>query len=159
MSFAITAAVVGVAGTAYSVYAGEKAAGQARGAARQQAKTERAVTAERISQLKREEMLMREQTIANTAASGLKISSASPLEILAEQKAQFERERAITQRVGASAVKASLQQGRIVAQQYQAQGIAGGLAGLQNTFNILSQRFPTPKPPASGGYSTTGGPT
>lgn len=138
MSFAVTGAVIGAAGVAYSVYSSEKAAGKAKKAGKEQARIEKDVTAERLVQIKREEMLMREATVAGAAGSGVKTTSQSALEVLADQKAQFAREAAITKKVGASAAKNALAQGSLVAQQYRAQGISQGAQGLSNVFNILS---------------------
>ena len=137
MSFTIAGAVVGIAGAAYGVYAGEKAAGQAKKAGRAQAATEQAVTDERLVQIQREAMLTREEQVAGAAASGIKTSSVSTLQVMADTAAQFAREQAITKRVGASAVKSALQEGKIVGQQYRAQGIGQAAQGMSNVFNIL----------------------
>ena len=140
MSFAITAVVTSAVGVGCSIYSGEQAKKDAKKAGAAQAKTEAEVTKERVRQIAREENLMRESTVAATAGSGVKVGSKSTLQVLADQKAEFAREKAITEKVGASAAKAALAEGRAVGAQYQAQGISSAITGIGNIFSILGSR-------------------
>ena len=140
MSFAITAVVTSAVGVGYSIYSGEQAKKDAKQAGREAAKTEAEVTKERVRQIAREENLMRESTVAATAGSGVKVGSKSVLQVLADQQAEFAREKAITEKVGASAAKAALAEGRAVGAQYQAQGISSAITGIGNIFSILGSR-------------------
>ena len=141
MSFAITAAVAGVViagASAYSSYkSGKKAASAAEQQASAQAGTEREVTAERLRQIEREKMLMAEETTIRTAGSRIKIGSKSTLEVLADQEAEFTREKSITARVGASAATAALARGSALATQAKYQGASGALSGISTMFSIL----------------------
>jgi hypothetical protein len=140
MSFAVTAVVTTAVGVGYSIYAGERARDDAKDAGAAQAATEREVTKERIRQIAREEMLTREATVAATAGSGVKIGSQSTLAVLADQAAEFKREKAITEKVGASAAKAALAEGSAVGSQYRAQGISSAISGVASIFSILGNR-------------------
>ena len=140
MSFVVTAVVTSAVGVGYGIYAGERANKQSKQAGEAAAKTEAEVTKERVRQIAREENLMRESTVAATAGSGVKVGSKSTLQVLADQKAEFAREKSITEKVGASAAKAALAEGRAVGAQYQAQGISSAITGIGNIFSILGSR-------------------
>ena len=136
MSFAVTAAVATVAGAVIS-YQGSRKAGKAAEAAGQaEAETERAVTQERLRQIEREEMLLREQTIAGTAGQNIKVDSRSALEVLADQASEFRREREITTEVGASKAQASLTRASALATQYKYQGYSALFSGLTGAAGI-----------------------
>ena len=141
MSFAVTAVVVSAVGVGYSIYSGEQAKKGAKQAGAAQAQTEAEVTKERVRQIAREEMLTREATVAATAGSGVKVGSQSTLQVLADQQAEFAREKAITEKVGASAAKAALAEGKAVGAQYQAQGVSGAISGIGNIFSILGAKY------------------
>lgn len=111
----------------------------AKRAAAEAARQERVVTKERLRQIDQEERSLRGTTLANAAASGSVVRSGSVLGILAEQAREFERERRITQSVGASKVRATLAQGNSVANQYQAQGLASLFSGLGSAASIAYQ--------------------
>jgi len=139
MSFAVTSVVVGAVGIGLSYSASKKAGKASAAAGAEEARIEGEVTAERLVQIKREEMLTREATKAATVASGVKVGSKSTLEVLADQEAQFARERAITDKVGASRAGAALARGQALSQQYKAQGQANAISGLSNIFGMISQ--------------------
>lgn len=137
MSFAITAAVVSVGTAAYSISSSRKMAKKQEALGREEAAMEKEVTVERIRQIGREESMMREETVAATAASGVKIGSQSTLEVLAEQKAEFARERAITEKVGASRAAAALGNASLRSQTTKYQGYSAAASGITNAFSLL----------------------
>lgn len=139
--WAIAGIALNVIGAAFSIKSGRAAAGAAEDAAAEEARLERRVTSERLYQIGRQEDLMAEATIARTAGSGVKVGSQSQLEVMADQAAQFRRERAITQEVGATRAKASLASGAAVAQQSRYQGYTGAATGLSSAFRIAQDKW------------------
>lgn len=109
----------------------------ARRAAEAEARIERQVTDERIRQLYSEERTMAGETRAIAASSGIVASRGSPLMVLAEQAAEFAREREFTRKVGASRAQAAIAQGRAIGRQAQAQGLQSFVGGLTQAARIL----------------------
>jgi hypothetical protein len=138
MSFAIAAVVTAGVGTAYSIYSGTQAAGAAKSAGAEQARIERQVTQAKIEQTMRQEMLMREATVAGTAASGVSVKSKSTLEVMADQAAQFRKEMATIRQVGESNAAVLQQNAGMVGSQYRSQGIAQGIQGAANVFSMIN---------------------
>jgi len=137
---AVAGVAASVVGAALSFFGGRKAEDAANKAAKREAKLEGKVTAERIRQIDRQETIMAGQTVAATAGSGVKVGSASSLAILADQASEFRRERYITQEVGATRARASLETGAALATQYKYQGLSGAVSGLGAAFSILADR-------------------
>ena len=130
---AIAVSVVGIGLGISGARKGEEAALQQ---GQDEATTERAVTKERIRQIGREEEMMRGETIGRVAGSGVKVSQGSPLEILADQAAEFKREKSITQEVGASKAKLALSSASALGTQYKYQGYSAAAQGLGSIFSI-----------------------
>ncbi len=137
----LSIAAVGLQGVSLisSIFGGSSAEKAAKRQAAEEARIEREVTAERIQQLEIEERVLRGETIANTGASGVKTTGATPLAVLAEQEYQFARERMITNRVGASRAAAALGRGEATAAQYRTQTYSNIGAAAGNIFSILSE--------------------
>jgi hypothetical protein len=121
-----------------SFLGGKKASSAAERAAKKEAAAEGALTAERLRQLKKEEIAVAGETNAAVAASGVKVGRDSPLMILAEQASEFAHERQITSQVGATKAAAALQQGRDVGQSYKYQSYANLAKGASNIFSIMN---------------------
>ncbi len=139
--FAVAGIGISVIGAGLSYKSGKEASKAAKRAAKEEARLEGLVTERRIEQIEREEMLMGEATVARTAGSGVKVGGQSQLEVMADQAAEFRKEREITKKVGATKAKASLARGTAVAQQAQYQGYSGAASGLAGAFNIASNRW------------------
>jgi hypothetical protein len=131
-----------------SLIAGKDASSEAKKAAREQAKAERLTTAERIRQISQQEAAMAGETRAAAAGSGVSATRGSPLDVLAEQATEFERERTITQKVGASRVKASLDRADALAKQYKAGALTSAFGSLASMAGQLYEIT------GSGGGST-----
>jgi len=129
------AGAIAVIGAGASLVGGLTGSSSAKKAAKQAAAAEKAVSKERIEQLYREERRLAGTTRARGAASGIVVSQGSILNVLAEQALNFERERAITKKVGASRVAAALAGGDAASKQFEAQGLSGLFAGLGAAFN------------------------
>ena len=134
--FNVAAIAVGVIGTAVSIRGAKKAETAAAQQGAAEAATEREVTKERIRQIGREEEMMEGETLGRIAASGVKTDVGSPLEILADQAAEFQREKAITQEVGASKAALALSSASALGTQYRYQGYSAAAQGLGNIFGI-----------------------
>jgi len=100
---------------------------------------EKKVTTERIRQLGVQEGVVRGETIAATAASGVRVGQDSPLMILAEQAKEFAHERRITKEVGATKAAAALQRGRDVGNAVRYQSYSNLAKGASNIFSIMSK--------------------
>jgi hypothetical protein len=128
--------------TGGSVLSGIFGASKAKKAARRKAEEEAAaegeVTAERVRQIDVEEKALRGETIAKTAASGIKTTSGTTISLLAEQAYEFEKERAITEKVGASKATSALARGNSLAAQIDSQAIGSSVSQLTSLFSILS---------------------
>ncbi len=137
-------AVAGIAfevlGAGLGIFGASKAEKAAKAQAAEEARLEGKVTDERVRQIKRQEDIMAGQTVAATAGAGVKVGSGSSLAILADQAAEFRRERTITREVGATRAKASLQRGEALAKQYRYQGLGGAVGGLASAFSIYQDR-------------------
>lgn len=120
-----------------NLFGGSSAKKKAKRQAAEEARIEGEITAERVRQIDKEEEVLAGTTVARTAGSGVKVNSASPLEILADQAFEFERERAITESVGASKARAALDRGSAVASQIDANTIQSSVAGLSSIFSVL----------------------
>jgi hypothetical protein len=116
-----------------------KASKAAKRAARIEAANEKIATDERIKQISQEERTLAGVTRARAAGAGFVITQGSVLNLLAEQAREFERERKITARVGASKVATALAGGKAVAQQYKAQGVGNLFAGLSQAALLAQQ--------------------
>ncbi len=141
MSFAIASAVISGIGAIANISAGRKAAKAAERQGDAQAATERKVTAERIRQIDREQMLMKEETKIRTAGSRISVGSKSTLEVLADQRSEFFREKLITQQVGASAATAALDRAGALSTQAKYQGYSSALGGISSIFSILGDKY------------------
>lgn len=120
------------------IFGAKKAKRAARRQAEEEARIEGEITEERQRQIDVEERALRGETIARSAASGVKVTSGSTLEILAEQAYEFEKERAITEKVGASKARAALDRGSSLAAQIESQAIGSSASQLTSLFAILS---------------------
>ena len=136
----MVAAVIGVGaavlGGALSFSGSKSAKKAARRAAAEQARQEKVVTEERIRQLYQEERSLSGRTRAISAGSGAVVGQGSILQILAEQASEFERERRITRSVGASRVKASLDQGKAIGDQAFYSGLGNLFQGIGSAVNL-----------------------
>ena len=139
--FTVASIAVGVVGIGLQISGARKAEDAAIQQGQDEAVTERAVTKERIRQIGREEEIMRGDTIGRVAASGVKVDMGSPLEILADQASEFQREKSITQEVGASRAKLALSSASALGTQYKYQGYAAAAQGLGSIFSIASKRW------------------
>ena len=139
--FAVAGIALSVTSAGLSYKAGQDASKASKKAAKEEARLEGLVTDRRIEQIEREEMLMGEATVARTAGSGVKVGGQSQLEVMADQAAEFRKEREITKEVGATKARASLAGGAATAQQYKYQGYSGAASGLAGAFNIAASRW------------------
>jgi hypothetical protein len=146
---AVAAGMAAVQGIA-SLFGGAKADKAAKKAAKAQAAAEFRLTQEKLRSLKVEERVLRGQTIAGAAGSGVSVQTGSPLEILAEQAREFQRERMITAQTGATRAAGIKTRGAMVGQQALYGGISAGLGGLSSAFSLYSAGQ-TPKPPSPYG--------
>ena len=114
-----------------------------------EAEVERKVTAEQIRQIDRDEQLTRSATIASIAGSNIKVGSGSQLDVLAEQAAEFARERQFTEEVGASNANVALQRAKAIGEQARfssyttALGAFGSAAADPNIINLFAKRKPS----------------
>jgi hypothetical protein len=140
---AIAGIVVGAIGVISGFLGSKKASKAAKKQAEEEARLERLVTGERIREIGREERQMYGETVAGYAQGGVLSSfgtmSDVPREtigsaqsVLAEQQAEFQRERSITQQVGASKVASGLARGKATASAYKWQGYSNAATGISN---------------------------
>jgi hypothetical protein len=142
---AIAGIVVGAIGVISSFLGSKKASKAAKKQAEEEARLEKLVTDERIRELGREERQLYGETVAGYVGGGVLSSFGSmvtgdvPREtigsassVLAEQRAEFLREKSITQKVGASKVAQSLASGKAVASAYKFQGYSNAASGIAN---------------------------
>lgn len=130
------AAAASVASAVSGLVGGSKAKKAAKRAAAKEAQIEKQVTAERLDRLELERRSLAGTTVARAAGSGVLVGSGSVLQILAEQAREFERQRSITARVGASRASAAIASGRAIGQQAQAQGLQNLFAGIGQAASI-----------------------
>lgn len=133
------AAIIAGAGAVAGLIGSSSASKAAKRAAAIEARNERAVTQERLIQISQEERTLAGVTRARGAGSGVAIGQGSILNVLAEQARQFDRERAITAKVGASKARAALAQGEAISEQYRAQGLQNLFQGLGQAALLASQ--------------------
>jgi hypothetical protein len=138
MAVAIVGIGIAAAGLISSFIGAKKSASAAKSASKKEARAEHAVTSERIRQLNVEERVLAGDTIAATAASGVKVGQGSPLEILAEQAREFHQEKLVTRQVGATKAAAALQSGRDVGNAVKYQSYSNLASGASNIFSIMN---------------------
>lgn len=133
-----------VIGTVVSVgatlIAGERAADAADDAASEEARLEGVVTREKLRQLQVEEEVVRGETIAAIAGSGVKVDEGSPLVVLADQAREYEYVRGATREAGASRAANALTRGRAVGDQARYGSYASSANSLTNLFMYLGNR-------------------
>ena len=125
-----------------SLIQGRKGKKAANRAAEREAAAEKFLTGAKLENLRVDERVLRGQTIAAVAGSGIEVGTGSPLQILAEQARAFGRERAIVKQVGATKVAAGLQRGRDVGNQYMWQGVSGALNAAAMAFGYYKNKGP-----------------
>jgi hypothetical protein len=104
-----------------------------------QAGQELELTVAKIEDLKLEERNLAGQTRAGAAGAGVKIGKGSPLQILAEQARNFQRERQTVAKVGATNASVINQRGQMVGKQAAYQGIGQGAQQLSNAFSLFAR--------------------
>lgn len=152
MAWPAIAAAVGVAGLV-AQYVGSKKAGKAaKEQSEEEARLEGLVTQEKMRQLGIDERVMYGQTMAGYASGGVqsfaptlggepRVQAGSPSQIISEQQKEFAAERQITQDVGASKVKQSLDRGTALKNQYKWSGyanVASGISGILGRYSAMS---------------------
>jgi hypothetical protein len=146
---AIASVVVGAVGVISSFLGSKKASKAAKKQAEEEARLERLVTAERVRQLGREERQLYGDTVAGYAGGGVLSSFGSmanvpretigsPGTVLAEQSAEFQREREITQKVGATKVAQGLARGKATAEAYKYAGYTNAAQGISNILSTYA---------------------
>lgn len=150
-------------GAITSIMGGNKAAHAARRQAREEARMEGVVTAEKIRQIGKQEVITKGETIAGYAGSGVKVGRGqgfdqskafgSPLTVLAEQAREFARERHIVSEVGASKAAQALGGGRSIADQYKFAGYSQAASNIADIFKF----WPSGGGGSGGSKSTSGG--
>jgi len=113
-----------------SLIGASKAKSSARKAAAEEARLEGIVTGAKIETLQQEETVLRGQTIAGAAGSGVNVTKGSPLQILAEQAKTFAREKKTVATAGASRAAQAKTRGRMVGQQAMYHGISSALGSF-----------------------------
>ena len=136
---AVVGAVFAGLGAISSIIGGNKASHAARRAGREEARLEGLVTAEKIRNLEVDERVMRGETRAQVAGSGVKVGEGSPLQILAEQARSFAAERKITGEVGASKAGLAITRARGVSSAAR----YGSYASAANQFATMFSLIPT----------------
>jgi hypothetical protein len=137
MALATIAAVAAGIGALSSILGGRSAAKDAKRAAAEDARLEGIVTREKIRQIGVEERVLRGETIAAAAGSGVKAGVGSPLQILAEQAREFGRQKTITSEVGASKAASALQRGQMAGSQAKYSSYSSAANQFASMFNIL----------------------
>jgi hypothetical protein len=121
----------------FTLMGGKKAKKGAKEAAKTQAQQEIELTLAKIEDLKLEERNLRGQTIASAAGSGVKVGSGSPLQVLAEQARNFQRERQTVAKVGATNASVITKRGKLVGQQAAYQSYGAVAKGLGDAFKLF----------------------
>ena len=93
--------------------------------------------ARQLRQLDKEEKVLEGETIARTAASGVRVGKGSPLSLLAEQAFEFSKEREVVSEVGASKAATALGSAAIQGRLARQSGYQSALAGAGSIFSIL----------------------
>ncbi len=146
---AIAGVVIGAVGLIAGFLGSKKASKAAKKQADLEAEQERLVTGERIRQLGREERQLAGDTVAGYAGGGVLSSFGSmsnvpretigsPGTVLAEQSAEFQREREITQKVGATKVAQGLARGKATAEAYKYAGYTNAAQGISNILSTYA---------------------
>ena len=132
LAAAVVGAVLGGASIATSLSGQRKAGRAAREAAEEEARLEGLVTEEALRQMQVEEMVVRGETIASAAASGVEVNKGSVTDVLAEQAYNFQRERAATRNAGATRARNALNRGSAAASAARYEGISTALNQASN---------------------------
>lgn len=106
-----------------------------------EAKMEGVITQAKLEDLKVEERVLKGQTIAGAAGSGVKVDKGSPLEVLREQAESFTKERQTVARVGATRASNTLMRGAMAGRQALYQGWAAGLTQAASATKSLMAGF------------------
>jgi hypothetical protein len=138
MAAAWIAAGAAVIGAVSSIFGSKKAGDAAKEQARKEAVAEGIVTGEKLRLSVQEEARLRGQTIAAVAASGVEVGKHSPMDVLAEQAAEYTRQRGVIKQVGATKAAAALAQGSAIASAAKWQGYAAAAGGLAGAFGALA---------------------
>jgi hypothetical protein len=109
-------------------------------AGREQAFAEQTVTKAKVEDLLKEERAMKGATIAGAAGSGVKVNQGSPLQILAEQAREFERERMTVKEVGATKTAAALTRSDMARTAAGYQGYSQALSSASTAFSLIANR-------------------
>jgi hypothetical protein len=143
---AVIYAGVAAVGIISSFLGSKKASKAAKKQAKEEARLEGLVTAERQREINREERQLYGDTLAAYAGGGVLSSFGtmantpnvpretigSAKSVLTEQQIEFQRERSITQQVGASRVASGLARGKATAEAYKFQGYSNAATGIAN---------------------------
>jgi hypothetical protein len=116
----------------------KKASKSAKKQAAEEARLEGIVTEEKVRQLGIEERVLRGDTMARYAGSGVMASGPTPGVILAEQAKEFAKQRDVTKAAGASKVASALGQGKATADAYRFSGYANVASGISNMLTSYS---------------------
>lgn len=133
------AAAAAAVSSLMSVFGGFSAKSAAERAAKKEAKFEGVLTLAKLENLEKEERVLKGQTIAIAAGSGVKVDKGSPLQVLAEQAREFQRERHTVAKVGATRAAQSMARGRMVGDQAVYQGISQGASQMANAFTMFKK--------------------
>ncbi|GAF74209.1 unnamed protein product [marine sediment metagenome] len=139
----IAGLVIGAVGVIAGFLGSKKASKAAKKQADLEAEQERLITGERIREIGREERQLYGETVAGYTQGGVLSSfgtmSDVPREtigsagsVLTEQQIEFQRERSITEKVGASKVASGLARGKATASAYKWQGYSNAATGISN---------------------------
>jgi hypothetical protein len=146
---ATAAVVIGAIGVISGFLGSKKAARAAKDQAKEEARLEGLTTAERIRTLGREERQLYGDTVARYAGGGVLSSFGTMSDVprgtmgsagtvLAEQSAEFARERKITQEVGATRVAQGLARGKATAEAYKFAGYSNAATGISNILSAYA---------------------
>ncbi|RKX23484.1 MAG: hypothetical protein DRP45_10435 [Candidatus Zixiibacteriota bacterium] len=119
----------------FQLIGGRKAKGAADRESQMIAGQERYITGAKLQDSRIQQRVMRGQTIAGAAGSGVKTGTGSPLEILAEQAKQFARERDVIQSTGEAKARYAIERGRNVGQAALYQSYAGAAGSFGQAFS------------------------
>lgn len=131
------AAAMAVISTFSSLYGGSAASKAAKKAGKEEARLESVVTQAKITDLFKEEEVLRGQTVAATAGAGVKVDRGSPLTILAEQAREFARERMTVAKAGATRATAAQTRGRNVGRAATYQGVSQAASSAATAFTLM----------------------
>jgi len=135
--FGIIAGILSGVGAIASLAGGREAEKAADRQAAEEARLEGIVTDEKIRQLGVEEEVVRGETIASVAGSGVKVDSGSPLMVLATQASEYERLRNVTREAGASRAANALARGDLVGKQAKYGSYSSAANQFANMFSLI----------------------